>query len=280
MMRLAEFAAQIIAALAADGEDLDRLALGLQPARERCAWRGRCCELNAPARPRSAVTAISRWIWSLPVPASSAGAFGISGDRRRQRTQHALHPFGVGTRRLGLLLRPAQLRRRHHLHGGGDLLRRLHAVDARPEGLQAGHFDLLPRPSRRRGGGFASFLPRSSEALREIVQEGGQLLLGVRLDLQVGADRFQDRRLASTSAPRATAPRTRRPGRHRSCRDSRARRRRSPPPAPRSAPACTAAASAVRSAASRAPATAASRHRGPRRTARTPPSRDTAPVPA
>ena len=36
----------------------------------------------------------------------------------------------------------------------------------------------------------------SCETLRETVHEPGQLLLGVRLDLQVGADGFQDRRLA------------------------------------------------------------------------------------
>src|SRR5215469_10889721 len=36
----------------------------------------------------------------------------------------------------------------------------------------------------------------SSEALREVVEEAGQLLLGVRLDLEIGADRLQQRWLA------------------------------------------------------------------------------------
>ena len=57
----------------------------------------------------------------------------------RERAQHAVHPFGVGTRGFGLLLGAAQLRRRHHLHGGGDFLRRLHAVDTGSKRLQTGH---------------------------------------------------------------------------------------------------------------------------------------------
>ena len=142
-------------------------------------------ELNAPARPRSAVTAISRCALSCPVPTSNGGAVGESGHRRRQRPQHPLHPFGVGTGGLGLLLRATQLGCRHHLHGGGDLLRRLHAVDAGSERLQAGHAALL-----------------LAEGFREVVEEGDQFLLGLRLDLQISPDRSPGSPAPSPSARR------------------------------------------------------------------------------
>src|SRR5208337_5102434 len=53
--------------------------------------------------------------------------------------------------------RAAQLRRRDHLHGRGDLLRRLHAVDAGAEGFETGHLDhFLPLPLREGVGGRGS----------------------------------------------------------------------------------------------------------------------------
>ena len=44
--------------------------------------------------------------------------------------------LGIGTRRFGGGLRAAQLRGRHHLHGLGDLLRRLGGGDADPHVFQ------------------------------------------------------------------------------------------------------------------------------------------------
>ena len=51
---------------------------------------------------------------------------GIGGAQRRQ---HPAHAFGIGTRRFRRFLGPPQLRRRHHLHGLGDLLGRLDRGD-------------------------------------------------------------------------------------------------------------------------------------------------------
>jgi hypothetical protein len=146
------------------------------------------------------VTATSRCTWSLPVPASSGGAFGLAGMRRRQRRQHPLHALGIGARRLGLLLRAAQLRGRDHLHRRGDLLRRFDAVDAVAQAFRLGI-----APTRRSW--------RSRRGSR-------QLLLGVRLDLdrsRIAHDRT-DRLRAQLGQQQA--PRSGRCRRSRSCRDS------------------------------------------------------------
>jgi hypothetical protein len=57
----------------------------------------------------------------------------------RDMAEHAVHALRIGPRRLGGDLRAAQLRGRHHLHGLGDLLRRLGGGDAIAQVLQAGH---------------------------------------------------------------------------------------------------------------------------------------------
>ncbi len=62
-----------------------------------------------------------------------------AGNRRRDRTQHLAHPLGVRTRGFGRSLRATQLRRRDHLHGLGDFLRRLGSGDANAHILEAGH---------------------------------------------------------------------------------------------------------------------------------------------
>ena len=58
--------------------------------------------LNAPAKPRSAVTATSRCVLSLPVPASSGGAVGLPTNRGGEGAEHPLHPLGIGPRRFRL----------------------------------------------------------------------------------------------------------------------------------------------------------------------------------
>jgi len=50
----------------------------------------------------------------------------VLGRRLVEVGQHRIHTPSVGTRRLGGLLRTAQLGSGHHLHGLGDLARRLH----------------------------------------------------------------------------------------------------------------------------------------------------------
>jgi hypothetical protein len=67
----------------------------------------------------------------LPVPASSAGRR-ANPRPRGDVAEHRVHALGIGPRGFGGGLRAAQLRRRDHLHGLGDLLRRLGGGDADP----------------------------------------------------------------------------------------------------------------------------------------------------
>jgi hypothetical protein len=47
-----------------------------------------------------------------------------------QVAQNAVEPLGIGAHTEDIILRTAQLSRRHHFHGFGDLLRALHRYDA------------------------------------------------------------------------------------------------------------------------------------------------------
>ena len=184
---------------------------------------------------------------------------------RASEASIALHALGIGPRRLGLLLGAAQLRGRHHLHRRGDLLRRLDAADAEPEGPSG--WASRPRTLRRtswrsrRGTPFSfssvvleiSRLSRIAARIRALGAQSRRACWRSKLPMR--ADRRAVEIAAGAGEDRA-------------------------PPAPRPASARTAAASAARSAASRAPAGAGSRRRGRRRTARRPPSRGTAPAPA
>ena len=60
-------------------------------------------------------------------------------ERRGEIGEHRLHAGGVRPRRLGRHLRAPELRRGHHLHGLGDLLRRLDGRDAVAELFQRRH---------------------------------------------------------------------------------------------------------------------------------------------
>jgi hypothetical protein len=55
--------------------------------------------------------------------------------RRRNVGNHRIHLLGIGPRRFGRALGAAQFGRRNHLHGLGDLLRRLGGGDAIAEVL-------------------------------------------------------------------------------------------------------------------------------------------------
>jgi hypothetical protein len=59
------------------------------------------------------------------------GAFEAHPERR----QDLVHGFGIGTGSHRLVLRAPELGRGHHLHGLGDLLRRLDAADPEAEGF-------------------------------------------------------------------------------------------------------------------------------------------------
>ena len=58
------------------------------------------------------------------------------GDRRGDVAEHLLHALGIGPRGFGRSLGAAQLRRRDHLHGLGDLLRRLGRGEADTHALR------------------------------------------------------------------------------------------------------------------------------------------------
>src|ERR1700683_100720 len=53
-----------------------------------------------------------------------------------------------------------------------------------------------PPPPPSRGGGVVVILPPSRERLDKTIKKRGQLLLDLRLDLQIGPYRVQNRRLA------------------------------------------------------------------------------------
>src|SRR6187401_257592 len=67
-----------------------------------------------------------------------------AGHRRGNRAQHFPHALGERTRRFRCSLCTAQLGRRNHLHGLGDLLRRLGGGDANAHVLKAGHVVRVP----------------------------------------------------------------------------------------------------------------------------------------
>ena len=52
---------------------------------------------------------------------------------RDERLEHVREHLRIGTRRQRTILRPAQLRRRDHFHGFGDLPRVGHAANAAPD---------------------------------------------------------------------------------------------------------------------------------------------------
>ena len=64
--------------------------------------------------------------------AEVAGRLVVEIDAAGERLEHAGDHFGVGASRERALLGAAQLGRRDHLHGLGDLPRVFHAADATP----------------------------------------------------------------------------------------------------------------------------------------------------
>ena len=132
---LVEGAAQLLVALAADAEELDFFALVDQ--RQR-ALAGQTHDRGVEGAGQAALAGADQQQMHLIL----AGA----GQQRRRagRTRgsggdvgdHRVHLFGVGPRRFGGGLRAAQLGGRDHLHGLGDLLRRLGGGDADPHVFQ------------------------------------------------------------------------------------------------------------------------------------------------
>src|SRR4051812_2047885 len=135
---LAEQAAQDVETLLADADDLDVLALSDEAVRVIAGKaRDRGVEGAAQAPLRRAddekVPAV------LARAGEEARRFRPRRDAAGEIAEHLGHALRIGPRRLGRALGPAQLRRRDHLHGLGDLLRRLHRGDAVAQVLEARH---------------------------------------------------------------------------------------------------------------------------------------------
>ena len=132
-----EVAAQLVAALAADRQDLDRLALGQQRtdgaarlAHDRAVEAAAQAAVGGGDDQQMDLVGAGAGQQPGPGAALEAGA---------QRRHDVVHGLGIGAGRHGLLLGAPQLGRGHHLHGLGDLLRRLDASDPEPEGFETGH---------------------------------------------------------------------------------------------------------------------------------------------
>ena len=238
MICVAELAAQDVVALLADADDLDRLAL------RRCSAVG---VVARKARDRGVERAAEAALGGADdeqVASVGAGAgeqraaLRRRDDARARLAEHRRHALGVGPRGLGRHLGAAQLRRRDHLHGLGDLLRRLHGGDAVAQVFQA-------RPSRVPT--LSGSVKRSGERLGEGVDDVLQLLPRCRpADPRVV--RIESR--MSACLPRRSEQEAVLEGAHpvdaAAGRGSRSRRRRSPRPALPSSAARTAAASGAR----------------------------------
>ena len=107
--------------------------------------------LKAPAKPLSPRDNDEQNAFLRPSEeervAEVAGGLVVEIDAAAERLKDADDHARVGTGRECPLLRAAQLGRRDHLHGLGDLPRVFHAADATPEIEYVGHgFTLLRRP--------------------------------------------------------------------------------------------------------------------------------------
>ena len=129
---------QLVTALAADAENLDRLAFAFE-----------CLDVLARATDnirveRTAEAAVGgRHDHEMYVVFSCADQKGRSPgillQPARQTRNHCAHFFRVGARGFRRLLRAAQVGRGDHLHRLGDFPDRLHACDPVAVGFEAGH---------------------------------------------------------------------------------------------------------------------------------------------
>ena len=125
----AEVAAQRVGALAADHQDLDRLAVADQPLRIGAREPG---DVGVEAAAQAALGRHHDEQVDLVLAGADQQRRGavLVGHARVEVGQHAVHALGIGTGGGRGLLRAAQLGGGHHLHRLGDLARRLHRGDA------------------------------------------------------------------------------------------------------------------------------------------------------
>ena len=141
-------AAELLVALAADAEELDRLAVGDQ----RIGLLARKSHDRRVERPAQAALggADEQQVHLVIAGAAQQRGRGVEpGDRGGDIAEHLVHALGIGPRRLRRDLRAPQLRGRDHLHRLGDLLRRLGGGDAHAHVFERGHVspDLAARSS-------------------------------------------------------------------------------------------------------------------------------------
>ena len=127
--------AKRVKALLADAEDLDVLALGQEP-RRMVAGKPGDRRIEGAAQPALGGADDEEMGLVPPGPGEQPRRVVLALHRSGEVRQHRVHPRRIGARRLGRGLRAAQLRRRDHLHGLGDLLRRLDRGDTGPERLE------------------------------------------------------------------------------------------------------------------------------------------------
>ena len=118
-----------VVALLADADDLDRPALGHQPvgvvagqARDRGVER--TAETTLGGADDQQMNTVGTGT------GEQTRRFRSDGEAGREIAEHRGHALRIGTRGFRCALRAAQLRGGHHLHGLGDLLRRLDRGDA------------------------------------------------------------------------------------------------------------------------------------------------------
>ena len=120
---------QNVVALLADGEDLDRLAVG-----EKLVGMlaGELGDLRVEAAAQAALGGANDEQMDLvPAGAGEQGRRVIAPRHGGGEIgEHRGHALRIGARGDRCFLGAAQFRRRHHLHGLGDLARRLHRGDA------------------------------------------------------------------------------------------------------------------------------------------------------
>ena len=123
-----ERTAKHVVALAADGQDLDRLALCNQlQCMLACQTDDRGVE--APRQTTLAGRNDQEMNLILACPGQEKRCFGIAGIGSREAGQYLGHTLRIRTGSLGRLLCTAQFRSGDHFHRPGDLLRRLDGGD-------------------------------------------------------------------------------------------------------------------------------------------------------
>src|SRR6185295_6771130 len=130
-------AAQIVGALATDGKDFHGLAGGHQPLRVLARQLGDI-RVEAAAQPTLGGHHDQQMHIVLAGPDQETGRVFLVGAPIEVGEQ-AVHALRIGTRGRRRLLGPAQLGGGHHLHGLGDLARRLDRGDTIAEVFEAWH---------------------------------------------------------------------------------------------------------------------------------------------